>query len=119
VNMGEHPNVLLIARLTPDGLARKTMRDILAESEHEVDDDIDVGGVKYHHHIMEEEYYESYQISGKEGDLIFFDLVTYGYGEEISWEKLEAQKNVLEAWAKQTCEKHSCGYEIVVSANMW
>jgi hypothetical protein len=117
--MSEHPNVLLIARLTPDGLARKTMRDILTESNVDDEDDIEIGGVKYHHRVMEDDYYESYQISGKEGDLIFFDLVTYGYGEYITWEKLEAQKNVLEAWAKQTCEKHNCSYKIVVSANMW
>lgn len=105
--------------LTPDGLARKTMRDILAAHNVEDDDDIKIGGKDYHHQIMESTYDDSYQISAKEGDLVFFDLVTYGYGEAIAWDKLEEQKRVLDAWAYAICERHHCSYEIRVSANYW
>lgn len=118
--MSTHPNVILLAILTPDDLSRKTMRDILAdEGIEDSNKDIKINGIDYSHLIMESEYEEGYQISGKEGDLLFFDLITYGYGEFVTWEKLEAQKQSLEDWAKQTSEKHHCSYEIRVSANYW
>jgi hypothetical protein len=118
-----------MVRLTPDGLSRKTMRDIMAfngiryrhqcNDETEDFDGILIGEEIYHHAIMEETYSSSWQISGNEGDLVFFDLVTYGYGESISWCKLQAQKEELEAWAKVQCEKFHCSYEIAISANYW
>ncbi|MGD9157169.1 MAG: hypothetical protein PVG39_02060 [Desulfobacteraceae bacterium] len=117
--MSTHPNVILMAVLKPDDLARKTMREILAEFKVENDDDIKIGSKDYIWIIMEDDYDEGYQISSDEGDLIFFDLVTYGYGEFINWEKLEKQKQELEIWAKDICEKHNCQYEIRVSANYW
>jgi hypothetical protein len=110
-----------MARLTPDGLSRKTMRNILAESMHKFPDEdpVLIDNIEYDSIILESEYNEEWQIAGKEGDLIFFDMVTYGYGESISWGKLQAQKESLEAWAKDICEKHHCAYEIAVSANYW
>lgn len=97
------------------------MRDILVElgvdADH--DDDVSIGGSDYNHHVMEDSYYETYQIKSKEGDLLFFDMVTYGYGEAIAWEKLEAQKQALEEWARGVCERHHCSYEIRMCSNYW
>jgi hypothetical protein len=118
--MSSHPNVLLICALTPDGLARKTWRDIIAEFQvADPADDIEIGGEAYQHFVAEGEYEEDCQISTTEGDIIIYDLVTYGYGEAVTWEKLEAQKNNLEAWAIEVCVRHHCRYEIRVSANYW
>ena len=68
---------------------------------------------------MENDYDDSNQLSAKEGDIVLYDLVTYGYGEMVTWEKLEAQKQVLEEWAKGVCERHKCSYQIFVGANYW
>ena len=117
--MSTHPNAMLIATLTPDDLARKTYRAILEDEKVEEDHDIKIGKNDYHHLVMEDEYNESWQVSGKEGQILVFDLVTYGYGESVEWSKLVALKEKLEEWAKRTCEKHHCNYEISVSANYW
>lgn len=53
------------------------------------------------------------------GDIIVYDMVTYGYGELIEWDKLVKQKEELEAWAKIMCEKFNCSYKIFVTANYW
>lgn len=122
--MGTHPNAILMVVLTPDNLARKTMRQILEEGNVEklfdgTYDDIRIGGRKYHHFVAESNYEEMWQIASDEGDLVFFDLITYGYGESIEWSGLEAQKNDLELWARQMCEKFNCTYKIKVGANYW
>ena len=117
--MGTHPNTLLMLVLTPDGLSRKTMREILEEHDLEEDDDIKIGSKEYHHTIMEADYDESFQIGSKEGDLVFHDFLTYGYGESQSWADVEIQKNELEEWAKVMCEKYHCSYEIRLGANYW
>lgn len=117
--MSTHPNAILLLTLTPDGLARKTYRAILGEAGVDGDDNITIGDDGYNHRVMEEEYDESSQISAKEGDIVLWDLVTYGYGETIPWAKLEAQKHALEVWAKGVCERHKCSFEIFVSANYW
>lgn len=117
--MGTHPNAILMAHLTPDDLSRKTMRAILAEAGVEDDNDIPIGQADYHHLILDGDWDDGYQIGGQEGDLVFFDFVTYGYGEQVAWDDLEKQKNDLEAWAKATSEKHHCAYRISVSANYW
>lgn len=118
--MSIHPNAMLLLALTPDNLARKTHRDIMTEvGIEDADDDITIGKVEYHHNIMEEDYNSSYQISLPEGSICLWDLVTYGYGEKIEWDKLAAQKEELEEWAKGICERHHCSYKIYVSANYW
>jgi hypothetical protein len=118
--LGTHPNAILMAVLTPDGLSRKTMRDILADNGvPDVDYDVRIGEVDYYHKIMEEDYDKVYQIAASEGDLIFFKFVTYGYGEFIDWEDLEKQKNELEKWAGEMCSKHNCSFKIRVTANYW
>lgn len=132
--MSNHPNVLLIAVLTPDGLARKTMKSILSDNEaceHE-DDSIllepqgevyQIGDqekrMKLRSMVMEGEYDDDYQIAAKEGDLVFFSTVTYGYGEAVPAPILVRMIDILERWCKATCEKHHCAYSIKVSANYW
>jgi hypothetical protein len=120
--MGTHPNVILMAVLTPHGLSRKTMRDIVGDSDTRDSDnssDVKIGGEWYHSIVMEGDYYEPTQIAAKEGDLVFYELVTYGYGEVITWAALEHRKLILEEWAKSMSEKHHCDYRIDVSANYW
>jgi len=119
--MSTHPNTILMVTLTPDNLSRKTMREILNfnGTEEDYDNEIQIEDSEYFHCIMESDYDESYQISAQEGDLVFFDMITYGYGERIEWEKLETQKKKLEKWAKEMCEKFNCSYKIFVSANNW
>lgn len=118
--MSTHPNVILAVALTPDNLTRKTLRNILEESETDsFGDGVKIGKHEYNSLVMESDYDEGYQISGDEGDIIFFDLVTYGYGETISWRLLEEQKEELEKWVKDICSRYSCTYNIFVTANYW
>ncbi len=122
--MSTHPNAILLLRLTPDNLARKTYREILEENKTgtdslDFDDDVSIEGTDYHHKVMEEDYDNGYQISAKEGDIIFFDMITYGYGETILWDALEKKKKALELWAKNICKQHNCSFEISIGANYW
>ena len=118
--MSTHPNVILMAVLTPEGLSRKTMNAILAEAGvTDIDDEIKIGSGDYNPLVMETDYDEGWQISAKEGDLVFHDFLTYGYGQVVEWEKIEAQKKELEDWAKAICERHHCTYKIMVTANYW
>ena len=117
--MGSHPNVVLMAVLKPDDLSRKTMRGILEEAETVDDYAVKIGGVEYTHIVMESDYEEGHQIAADEGDLVFFDLVTYGYGETVTWDKLEKQKSELEQWATEACKRHNCSCKIYVTANYW
>lgn len=121
--MSTHPNVILLLVLTPDGLARKTMRAILEENGVEdrgdMTRDIQIGSADYHHKVMESDYDESWQVSAPEGSLIFFDLVTYGYGEKIDWDTLEKRKIELTEWAKDICQRHHCSFQVYLTANYW
>jgi len=130
--MSSHPKALLIAVLTPDDGSRKTMRAILKESGCANDDDVVIPpGAKVDYRpgmppipfdmgrMVFESYNDELQIEAKEGDLVFYSLVTYGYGEFITWADLQAKKDALEEWCKGICERHHCTYEIRVSANYW
>ena len=118
--MSCHPNAMLILALTPDGLARKTYRAILADAGIDSDGSFKIGGKFYHQHgVMENDYDKGNQLGLPEGTIYVFSLVTYGYGETIKWADLEAQKVALEEWAKAVCEKHNCSADILVSANYW
>lgn len=118
--MSTHPNTLLIAAFTPQDLARKTMRAILADCDHDQDDEeVKIDGLDFHYEIMETEWDKFWQISSLEGDLLFFRFVTYGYGRSITWDDLEKAKQSLETWAKAICEKHHCTYQIRIAANYW
>lgn len=128
--MSAHPNVILMAVLTPHGLARITMRAILTELNSPGKDvvfgarpreipEVTIDDDEYHTLIMEDTYDEGFQITAKLGDLVFFNMVTYGYGERVTWRDLERQKIRLEAWAIKACIKHHCDYEIFITANHW
>ncbi len=117
--MSTHPNAMLLLVLKPDDSTRKTHRAICAELGIETDDQIKVGEEAYHQDVMESDYSDSNQIAADEGDIIVWDLVTYGYGERIEWDKLVAQKAALEEWAKGICERHKCTPAFYVSANYW
>ena len=65
--MSAHPNVILMAVLTPDGLSRATMRDILAECKLNSSEYIEVAGASLHPMVMESDYHDGYQISAREG----------------------------------------------------
>jgi hypothetical protein len=119
--MSTHPNAILLLTLTPDDLARKTYRNILEETNTvDADHEIKIGIHNYNHKVMESDYdQDGYQISAQEGDIVVFDMVTYGYGEVMEWSKLEQQKNELEAWAKVICGKFHCNYKIFITANYW
>jgi len=117
--MSTHPNVILLCALKPDGLARKTYRQLVAEMGVKEDEDFPIGSQKYHAKVMETDYDDDWQIGADEGDILVFDLVTYGYGEKIKWDELSTRKDELEQWAKQMCEKFTCSYSIWVTANYW
>ena len=117
--MSTHPNAILMVTLTPDHLARKTYRAIIASDGGDDGKRVKISGIDYNILVMEGDYDEGFQITAKEGDIVLFDMVTYGYGEIIEWAKLEAQKMKLEEWAKDVCEKHSCTFEISITANYW
>lgn len=61
------------------------------------EDQLAIGERVYHTLVMEDNYDEGWQISGSEGDLIIFDLVTYGYGKDIKWGDLQDRVNSLRA----------------------
>lgn len=120
--MSTHPNVILMAHLTPDDLARATYRAIRNEAgipEDEVCPEISISGTDYYVKVMEEDYDEDNQISAKEGDIVLYHLVTYGFGEAIEWEKLAKLKDDLQAWCRAACEKHHCTFKILIGANYW
>lgn len=119
--MSTHPNAILVLALTPDGTTRKTFRAICAEEGVTPDDStkIKVGRSYYWIDVMEGDYHDDFQISAIEGDIIIFDMVTYGYGEIIEWDKLVTQKAALEVWAVGICERHACTARFFVTSNYW
>lgn len=110
---------MLLLALKPDDSTRKTFRAIMAEAGKAEDDDLKIGDADYHIVVMEGSYDDNNQITADEGDIVVFDLVTYGYGERIEWDKLAAQKAALEEWAKGICERHKCTASFYVTANYW
>jgi hypothetical protein len=118
--MSTHPNAMLILALTPDDLARKTYRAILADAGIEDGDAFVIGEESYHMHgVMESDYHESNQLALPEGTIYVFAHVTYGYGDKITWDELEVRKNALLEWGARMGEKFHCKAEIIVSANYW
>lgn len=120
--MGTHPNAILILVLTPEGLTRKTLKNIkegLEEPPDESDPCVKIGGEDYRFLVFEQDYEESFQISCKEGDIAVFDMITYGYGETILWDELVRRRDALQKWGEEICQKHNCTMEIRVGANYW
>lgn len=117
--MSTHPNVILMAVLTPDGLTRKTWKEILEDNVVKSDNYVIIYGNEYNSMVMETDYHKGFQIAGDEGDIVFFDFVTYGFGDSVTWDELEKRKTELETWAKETSARHHCNFKILVSANYW
>lgn len=117
--MSTHPNVILLLTLKPDELSRKTLRAIRDEAGIDDDGSLKIGDHDYHVSVMETDYDDGYQISSDEGDIIIFDMITYGYGEKVEWSKLVSQKDALEVWASAACERHKCSAKIFITANYW
>jgi hypothetical protein len=120
--MSDHPNAILMVALKPDGLSRKTFRDICDELKLEVEDDcagMKLGEQNYHGMVLEDGYDESSQIEAAPGDIVFWNCLTYGYGDTIFWADVVARKERLEEWAKGICERHKCSFKIYVTANYW
>jgi len=115
------PNVILLLRLKPEDLARETLRSILAEVGAQPTDfnQLEIGGNYYTLSVMESDYDEDNQIAADEGDIIVYNLVTYGYGDVAPWEYLCAQKAALDVWAAGVCERHHCTASVFVTANYW
>lgn len=80
---------------------------------------VKIGAHDYSALVMESDYDEGMQVGAPEGDLVFHDLVTYGYGEVISWADLLQRQQALAAWAERTAAEHHCAWSIFVSANYW
>lgn len=127
--MGSHPNAMLMAIFTPDGLARKTYRDIIAEFGLDASSDfvnLKIGGdpnnkydCSYNIVIMEDSFLDEISIETQEGDIVVYDYITYGYCEKIKWEDLTRQQSELSEWACGICDRHNCTVEFYVSANFW
>lgn len=144
--MSTHPNVILKCTIKVPGTTRSMLRFLLAQNREEIpdealpfwlnsrgeiikkldgsssrisrdDDQIAIGNDVYHTLVMETGYDESMQIAGKEGDLILYDLVTYGYGKEVAWSDLQSRVDSLEKWAAQPQRNLDC--RISISANYW
>ena len=125
--MSTHPNAILAVALTPkDGHGviedgQTLLRQILDESDkpYSGEDVIKINGEDYNAMVMHDAYDEAFQIYAKTGQVVVFDMVTYGYGETITWAKLETFKTALESWALSMSGKFGCTYEIFVTANYW
>lgn len=122
--MSAHPNVILMVALTPDDLPMKTYREIMASApnphEYPLEDiQVTIGASNYTVKCFTEDYDEDIQISAQAGQIVVYDLVTYGWGEYVTWAHLEKQKSELASWAEDICGKHKCSMELRVSANHW
>lgn len=121
--MGPRPNAMLILKLTPDDLPRKTFVAICKESgfdpKNSDNHKIKIGDLNYRIMVAKDCYDDEWQMSANEGQIILHDFLTYGYGEDIAWSEVARRASALEEWAKKACERHSCTYRIYISANYW
>ncbi len=117
--MSTHPNVILMAVFTPDGTTRKTAREIWTDCGADKDGEFKIGNHSFSTTIMESDYDESRQISANEGDIVFHDYLTYGYGETIEWGEVERRVGELRAWAEPLAQAHNCSVVIKLTANYW
>jgi hypothetical protein len=122
--MSTHPNTILCAAFTTDDLPNKTYRAILSEVPNPHDYDlpdlnIPIGDNEYHT-LLYNQYDTELQITAKQGQIIVYDFVTYGYGETIEFYELLKRKEELEMWANDICIRHRCSkVEFFVTANYW
>ena len=119
--MSTHPNTILMLVLTPDDLPRKTAREILgSDYSRDEGNELQIGGRDYHCLLMENENYdEGFQIAAKQGELVFFIYVTYGYGDTVAFDEVSTHRDRLAAWAIENAVKHHCRWRIELTANYW
>lgn len=118
--MSTHPNVILMSVFKPDFGSRKTVREAFPQAkEEDYSHCVKIGDDKYSINIMESDYDEVLQIGAAEGDFVLYKLVTYGYGESISFNDLSEKVKLLTEFSYEICRNHSCTYQIRVGANYW
>lgn len=115
--MSDQPNVMLMAVLTPDDLARRTARAICEELHTTGAGDFQLGGKWFTVTIMEDNYDDTYQIKAMEGQIVVHCYLTYGYGLYMAWAEVVMLVNELERVIVDLCEKFHCTHEIVIGAN--
>ena len=119
--MSVHPNTVLFVELVPDDLPNKTFRAIVEENAEGgmEDPSFEIEGDLYHFVLAESDYDRAYQLRTKKGCIYALSMVTYGYGQTISWEEIATKKNNLEAWSVRTARIHNCEHTIGITANYW
>lgn len=119
--MGTHPNAILLAVLIPGDLVNTTFRAIVEAFAEpgSARGYVNVGGTSYMIGVMEESYDESMQISAPAGSIVVYQFLTYGYGEVMEWDKVQAQKDALGTWCEDVCPRFKCSSKIYVTANYW
>lgn len=118
--MSSHPNVILMCVLQPAGPPDKAFADIAAEQDAPIEYGTTailkgLGG--FIMQLMVSDYDDSYQITAPKGSIVVHDYVTYGHGDAIEWEELNAKKEKLAAWARLVCDRHNCTHAIQITAN--
>lgn len=120
--MSTHPNVMLMAHLSPQDLPRKTMLAILADAGSDPEDArVKIGEDEYHVVLFDDEYDGDWQITASPGQIVLMDMVTYGYGKRIEWDKLRSKHGHLAAWIEANAERYHLApmARISVGANYW
>lgn len=118
--MSIHPNAIMM--MVYEGDAAETIYNELDGGEMETTGssaELQIGGTEWRLLLMQDSYDESDQISAPEGSLVFFDLITYGYGDTIAWEKCVAWQAALEAYGKELVQKHGGKISFYITANYW
>lgn len=119
--MSTHPNVMLIARLSPNDLPRKTFLEILKDAGSDAGDPrVKIGDDEYNALLMNGDYHDGFQIAAAAGEIVLMDMATYGYGEAIGWDKLREKHDALSAWLVANHERYRlASSQISVGANYW
>lgn len=117
--MSTHPNVMLQCVLTVNDGTRKTKRALEAAFPTKYEENIRIGERDYHLTVMESDYDDGYQISADEGQIVLHIYLTYGYGETVTLDEIQALVDPLKAWAEEAKEPHGFTYEIRIGANYW
>lgn len=119
--MSIHPNALLMLHLSPNDLPRKTFLEIVRDAGSDPDDaQVKIDGHDYSVKLMDGDYDEGWQVSGAEGEIVLMSMVTYGYGERISWDDLRTRANALATWAEENMDRYKlASAKVSIGANYW
>lgn len=128
--MSNHPNVLLILRLTPeapsqgDNAASDLLAEIAKDISAKVDEDeghlnVKIGdsdyiGIPFN---KDTSYDDDSQISTSAGDIVFYTYATYDYGDTVTLDDLQAMRDEAAKWAEDICVKHHLTAVFAVGAN--